>query len=172
MKSCISSIYTLVLSLLVVTHQVNAENKEGEQAFSFELLQLLAEDKSDKIVSLSDFKGKVVYLDFWASWCKPCVKSFPVLNEFHNQYKQQGFEVIAINLDENKSKALTFLQQHKVDYSVLYDQGAKVAQVYDVQAMPSAYFIDKKGRLRLVHKGYKESDKVKIKQVIELLIKE
>ena len=168
MKPCISLIYILVLSLLVITYQVSSNPVEVDKALPFELPHLLSGQKA----KLSDFKGKVIYLDFWASWCKPCVKSFPVLNEFHNQYKQQGFEVIAINLDENKSKALAFLQQHKVDYSVLYAQGSKVAQAYDVQAMPSSYFIDRKGIVRHVHKGYKESDKVKIKQVIELLIKE
>ncbi|MBU2918184.1 TlpA family protein disulfide reductase [Psychrosphaera sp. F3M07] len=167
MKSLVRFANICVLSLLAITNTTIA-SESNEKASAFELPHLT----SGIMTSLSDYKGKVVYVDFWASWCKPCKKSFPVLNEFHNKYKQQGFEVIAINLDEDKLNALAFLQQHKVDYSVLYDEDAKVAQQYKVQAMPSAYFIDKKGIIRLVHKGYMDSDKTKIKQVIELLINE
>lgn len=157
-----------MLGLIVSTHSVASEKK----AVEFELPYLLSESQSAIKLALNDYKGKVVYLDFWASWCKPCKKSFPVLNDFHNKYQAQDFVVIAINLDENKHNALAFLKAHSVDYAVLYDQGAIVAEKYDVQAMPSSFFIDKKGVIRFAHQGYVESDNAKIQKVIEMLVNE
>lgn len=168
MKLLLNLIYILVLSLLVITDSV-ASNKK---AVEFELPHLSSQFQSDTNVNLTDYKGKVVYLDFWASWCKPCKKSFPVLNDFHNKYQAQDFVVIAINLDENKHNALAFLKAHPVDYAVLYDQAAIVAEKYDVQAMPSSFFIDKKGVIRLAHQGYVKSDNAKIQKVIEMLVNE
>lgn len=137
-------------------------------AHNFTLPNLL----SSKQTSLADFKGKVVYLDFWASWCKPCVESFPALETLYQKYHNKGFEIIAINLDEKKQHALDFLKKHPVSYQVLHDQNDNVAATYKVSAMPSAYFIDKKGKVRLIHKGFKNYDVPKIEQAIELLLRE
>ena len=123
-------------------------------------------------ISLSDYKGQVVYLDFWASWCKPCVASFPKLEALQQKYGNHGFTVLAINLDENKANALAFLQKHPVTYPVLYDKDAKVAESYQVAAMPSSYFIDKKGNIRLSHRGFVPGDEVKIEKAIQFLLKE
>jgi thiol-disulfide isomerase/thioredoxin len=150
----------------MVTMDVNAN--VGSQAEPFALTNL----NSGELHALSDYKGKVVYLDFWASWCKPCVKSFPVLNEFYHKYKDKGFEVVAINLDEDKNKAVSFLKKIPVEFTVLYDKNAQIAETYQVQAMPSSYFIDKKGVIRLVSRGYFPSDKTKIEKAINLLIKQ
>lgn len=132
----------------------------------------LPDIQSSTQVSLTDYKGKVVYLDFWASWCKPCVQSFPFLQGLYEQYQQQGLVVIAINLDEDKNNALAFLEKVPVTYPVLYDSSAKSAFSYQVKAMPSSYFIDKKGNIRAVHLGYKPADNEKIIKAIEHLLAE
>ena len=142
---------SLLLCFSVFAKQAHSINGEAPV---FQLPEL----ESEQIVSLSSFKGKVVYLDFWASWCKPCVKSFPKLDALHKKYNGEGFEVIAINLDQKKSKALEFLKRQPVEYTVLYDEHTEVAQAYKVQAMPSSYFIDKNGKIRLSHKGFIPGD--------------
>ena len=141
---------------------------ELQVAPKFELPELT----SGQSVKLANYKGKVVYVDFWASWCKPCVKSFPKLNALQVKYEKQGFEVIAINLDQHKAKAQEFLQRHPVDYTVLYDEHTSVAQAYKVQAMPSSYFIDKTGKIRLSHKGFVPGDEKKIEKAIQVLLAE
>lgn len=123
-------------------------------------------------LNIEEWRGKVVYLDFWASWCKPCVESFPKLEALQQKYQGQGFTVIAINLDEKKQNALKFLAENPVSYPVLYDANAEVAQLYQVAAMPSSYFIDKKGIIRLNHRGFIPGDENKIEKAIQFLLKE
>lgn len=120
--------------------------------------------------SLSDFRGLVVYLDFWASWCAPCRKSLPLLNELRNELHDQGFEVIAVNLDEEPEMGLEFLQEYPVDYPVLFDVDGSTPRSYEVRAMPTSFIIDRDGNLKVVHEGFNPADMAKIKQkVIQLL---
>lgn len=115
--------------------------------------------KSDQgIISLSRLKGRVVYLDFWASWCKPCRKSFPFMNELHARYRQQGLVVIAINLDEEKSDAALFLEKFPAHFVVAYDAEGDTARNYDLTIMPSSWIINRKGNIISQHAGFKESD--------------
>ncbi len=120
----------------------------------------------------SDLKGKVVYIDFWASWCKPCKKSFPWLNSVHSKYKDKGFEVLAINLDKDKNQADKFLQHIPAQFTVAFDQQGKSAESFHVQGMPSSYLIDRKGRLRARHIGFRDKDRAKLENAIEKLLKE
>ena len=86
----------------------------------------MALNLNDKqVLDIANFKGKVVYMDFWASWCPPCKMSFPSLDRLHNEFKDQGFEVVAINLDEEKSDAEEFLQNNPVNFSIGYDGEGK-----------------------------------------------
>lgn len=157
----------IFLVLILVSGCGKAVTK-GEPAAPFSLSSLVTEQK----LNLSDYKGKVVYLDFWASWCKPCIESFPKLDELHEKYKDQGFAVIAVNLDQSKDLARAFLKTNKVGYPVVYDEGAKVAGIYGVSAMPSSYFIDKKGIVRLAHQGFSPGDEIKIEKAIQHLLAE
>ncbi len=127
-------------------------------------------DINNQQISLESLKGKVVYLDFWASWCDPCRKSFPWMNEIHARYDNSQFIIIAVNLDAKKSDAEKFLQNVPADFSIVFDPKGIVAEKYQIKAMPSSYLIDKKGNLVFAHKGYRKSDTPKIEEKIRKLI--
>jgi len=126
----------------------------GDIAPNFKLKNL-ATGKAD---TLKSYRGKVVYLDFWASWCGPCRQSLPLLNGLRKELKNKGFEVIAVNLDENLSDATDFLKQFPVTYPVLLDPNGKVPSHYNLPGMPTSYLIDRKGRIQKIHVGFKEKD--------------
>lgn len=122
--------------------------------------------------SLSELKGKVVFLDFWASWCPPCEKSFPFLNELHQQYNASGLEVIAVNVDENKQDALTFLKDHPVNFKIVYDGEGICPEHFQVMAMPSSYIIDKTGKIHFVNLGFQLSEKDALRNQVTALLNE
>ena len=124
----------------------------------------------NKSINLAKLKGKVVYLDFWASWCDPCRKSFPWMNDIHSRYDSKKFTIIAVNLDANKKDATKFLGKMPADFDIAYDPNGKVAAKYNLKAMPSSYLIDKKGQLVFAHKGYREGDSTEIEEKIRKLI--
>jgi thiol-disulfide isomerase/thioredoxin len=123
-------------------------------------------------VSLEKLRGKVVYLDFWASWCSPCRKSFPWMNEIQSKFKDKGLVVIAVNLDKSKDKADDFLKEFERNFVVAYDPEGKTAENYKVMGMPSSYLIDRNGHLQLTHIGFKESDTDKLEATIRELLKQ
>ncbi|MBK1716372.1 TlpA family protein disulfide reductase [Thiocystis violacea] len=116
--------------------------------------------------------GQVVYLDFWASWCVPCAKSFPFLDQMHRDLKARGFEVIAINLDEERQDALGFLDKHPVGFTIGADPQGKCPRLYQVKGMPTSYLIDRKGQIREVHEGFKTGDAPALRARIESLLSE
>lgn len=112
-------------------------------------------------IDLSAYKGKVVYLDFWASWCKPCRESFPWMNELTDLYGSDGLVVVAVNVDHERGLAEDFLQQNTADFKVVYDPDGDLAEKYNVQAMPTSVLIGRDGKVRYVHSGFyprKEDD--------------
>jgi len=123
-------------------------------------------------IDFKEYKGKVVLIDFWATWCPPCKQSMPFLNTLRNELLPQGFEIVAINVDEDKEQALRFLQTYPVDYEVAYDGTGGCPQKFDVQAMPSSYFVDRNGHVRSIHLGYRDSDQKHIKDQITKLLSE
>lgn len=116
--------------------------------------------------------GKVVYVDFWASWCGPCAQSMPFLNTINEQYKNQGLQVIAVNLDENREDADAFLKDHPVNVTLASNEDGQCPVLFGVQAMPSSYIIDKKGKVRHVHLGFHTSDAADIREKIQKLLAE
>lgn len=120
-------------------------------------------------VSLSSYRGKVVYVDFWASWCEPCRKSFPWMSEIQERYGKE-LKVIAINLDQNRDDAIGFLKKLNPKFTVAFDPDGKIAEAYQVKGMPSSYLIDRNGRIVASHVGFRGSDKEKLESHIEKLI--
>jgi thiol-disulfide isomerase/thioredoxin len=156
----------LMLSLVIIFTQATFAATPGQMAPNFKLPGI----KSGNLMSLKSHRGKVIYLDFWASWCGPCRQSLPLLNDLRNEYKRKGFEVIAVNLDENKADAKAFLKQFPVNYPVLLDPMGKVPQKYDVPGMPTSYLIDRKGKIRKVHVGFKKQDIKTIRKQVKSLL--
>lgn len=106
---------------------------------------------------LTEAKGKVVYLDFWASWCGPCRKSFPWMNKVQNQFKAQGFTVISVNLDKDLQTAQHFLDKNPSEFSVIYDPNGNIAKQFSLKGMPSSYLFDKNGNIVIAHVGFFEA---------------
>ena len=117
-------------------------------------------------------KGKVVLLDFWASWCDPCKESFPVMEEFQKQYGPRGLVVIAINEDENRKDMEDFLKKNAVTFTVVRDAGQKLVDQVQIPTMPGSFIIDQECRVRFVHAGYRGAEtKKKYQEEIESLLK-
>jgi thiol-disulfide isomerase/thioredoxin len=143
----------------------------GQLAPAIELPLLSVQGQSSN-ASLAELRGKVVYLDFWASWCGPCRKSFPLLEKLRQQLGPQGFEVLAVNVDEFEADALQFLTEIPVSYPVVRDGSGSAPQTYGILGMPTAYLIDRGGVVRLVHAGFKTSDAEKLRIEINKLLGE
>lgn len=134
----------------------------GQAAPAIEL-PVLSSLPGASTASLFGLRGKVVYLDFWASWCGPCRKSFPELEQIRQQLGPKGFEVMAVNVDEFEADALQFLAENPVSYLVVRDGAGIAPQTYGILGMPTGYLIDREGVVRLVHQGFRGGDGEKLR---------
>lgn len=123
-------------------------------------------------VNLATLKGKVVYVDFWASWCVPCRASMPVVDELYRKLGPRGFTVVGINKDDRLLDAQRFLRRVPVTFPVAADSGDAVVRAFLVTAMPSGYLIDRKGVVRQVHRGYTADTARALESEVEVLLKE
>ena len=119
---------------------------------------------------LSEFRGEVVLINFWASWCGPCRQEMSILSELHDRYKSLGFTVLGINVEEDSTDARRLLGKMPVSFPVLLDTTSRVSRQYDVVAMPSTVLVDRNGNMRYLHKGYKPGlEEEYLRQVRELI---
>lgn len=121
---------------------------------------------------LQRYKGQVLYIDFWASWCGPCAQSFPFMNEMHQQLKDQGLQIVGVNLDENMDDAKAFLAKYPASFTVAADISKQCAKDFDVKAMPSSYIIDRKGMVHHVHLGFRAGEANELRALVEKLLNE
>jgi peroxiredoxin len=129
-------------------------------------------DLAGKPVSLASLRGKVVLVDFWASWCKPCREELPVLETLHKKYAANGLVIIGVNVDKDVATARKFLQENnlKLSFVLANDAQHKVAESYAPPTMPSSYVIDREGKVRFVHEGFRSSDAAKMEAEIKQLL--
>ena len=126
----------------------------------------------DDTLDLKEFRGKVVLVDFWASWCAPCKASFPWMQGLHRRYARDDLVVIAVNVDHERSLAQRFLDAERPDFSVVFDPLGHIAEHFDVHSMPSSYYIDRAGRVRYTHAGFRDADRDEAERQIASLIDE
>lgn len=119
---------------------------------------------------LAAYRGQVVYLDFWASWCVPCKHSFPWMSGMQERFGNRGLAVVAVNLDRDPKAAAEFLKKNPVPFRIVYDPRGDMAKAYKVEVMPSSFLFDRTGRQRTAHQGFKESERVALEtQILDLL---
>jgi peroxiredoxin len=123
-------------------------------------------------VRLADYKGTVVLIDFWASWCPPCKTSFPALDAIYRQYEGKGLEVLAVNVDERRRDADSFLEAHPHRLTVLFDPKGVAPEAFGVKGMPSSFLIDRNGNIRFTHMGYSGNVDESYRQEIAQLLSE
>ena len=129
-----------------------------------------AKDLAGRGVNIASLKGKVVLVDFWASWCAPCREELPVLDSLYKKYRARGFEVVGVNQDESADSAKKFLSSRPLAFRVVHDRGGLVANRYEPAKMPSSFLIDRKGIVRHVNAGFRAADKAALeKQIGDLL---
>ena len=123
-------------------------------------------------VRLAEQRGQVVMLNFWASWCGPCRKEMPLLDEMSKRYSAAGFVLYGVNVEEDNTDAKKLIKELGVSFPILWDTESKASSLYNVDAMPTTVVIDKKGEIRYVNRGYKAGDENKYRDQIRELIKE
>lgn len=106
-------------------------------------------------LNMSQYHGEVVLLDFWASWCGPCRRSFPWMNDMQTLYAERGLKVVAVNLDQDAGDAAKFLERYPANFTIWYDPKGALAKRYEVQAMPTSVLIDRQGKVISVHRGFR-----------------
>ncbi|WP_323846371.1 TlpA disulfide reductase family protein [Microbulbifer magnicolonia] len=131
----------------------------------------LASNKGDNL-RLAEQRGDVIMLNFWASWCGPCRKEMPLLDELHARYEAAGFQVWGVNVDSARADAEKMLVKIPVDFPILFDSTGSVSKLYGIDAMPSTVFIDRDGNVRHIHRGYRDGDEAAYKNIIKELIRE
>ena len=123
-------------------------------------------------VSLAQYKGQVVMINFWASWCGPCRQEMPLLESIYKKYNKMGFTMLGVNVEPDSNAANEWLKATPVSFPILYDRDSKVSKLYDVAGMPSTVIIDRSGKLRVLHRGYKPGDENEYLDSIRSLIRE
>ncbi len=152
----------LTLSLPVAL----AGQQAGKPAADFSL-----PDAAQKTVRLGELRGKVVLLDFWASWCEPCLRELPELEKLHRQLEKRGVVVIGVNIDRERRNASELITRFKLTFPNLFDPAGKTVELYDPPKMPTSYVIDAQGNVRLINEGFSGPDDVaKLRATIEQLL--
>jgi len=142
-------IRVLVLAWMVLSSAVLAADVTGE-APDFTL-----KSRSGENIKLSDLRGDVVMINFWASWCGPCRQEMPHLETLSKEYKDYGFTLLGVNLDEKQPQAEKLLAQIPVSFPILFDPTSSISKLYNIDAMPTTILIDRDGNLRHLHRAYR-----------------
>ena len=122
--------------------------------------------------TLSQYKGQVVMVNFWATWCGPCQQEMPLLDQMYKKYKPAGFTLIGVNVDKEANPVKDLLARKPVSFPVMLDPANQVSKAYHVDEMPSSVIIDRKGEIRYIHRGYRPGDENEYQDRIRQLIKE
>ncbi|MCB1697420.1 MAG: TlpA family protein disulfide reductase [Pseudomonadales bacterium] len=156
----------LLLVLVIVAPLVSAASATGPAA-NFTLKSAGGEN-----IRLSEYRGQVVLLNFWASWCGPCRQEMPELDALHRKYASLGFTVFGVNVEQDRAMAAKILRDIPVSFPILFDDDNVVSQLYEVDAMPVTVLVDRYGDIRFMHRGYKPGYELEYEQQLRALIRE
>jgi thiol-disulfide isomerase/thioredoxin len=161
----------LLLTMVTSCGALAVETGDTAPAFT---LPALREESGSESIALAALRGKVVYVDFWASWCAPCLVSIPLLGELRDRLVAAGhpFEILAVNVDTDPQDGIEFLLDEPVNYPVVSDPEGTTPSLYAVPGMPTSYLLDSEGKVRLVHTGFRRDDIVTIEAEIMKLLQE
>jgi peroxiredoxin len=169
-KGIINGLKTLLLgvvfSVLTAT-SLASSSLEGQSAPNFVL-----KSSSGENLRLSEYRGDVVMINFWATWCGPCRQEMPSLDDLYNRYERVGFNLLGVNIDDDSRRALQMIEELGVSFPILFDDRKEVSKLYDVQAMPVTVLVDREGYVRHVHHGYKPGYEEKYLTEIRALLRE
>jgi len=159
--------------LLAFVLAAGAAAADSDQPLDFTLPAL----GSDAQIQLAQYRDKIVYLDVWASWCTPCLRSMPELEALRGKFRGQPFEVIAVNVDHDAAAARAFLERVAVHYPVAFDRDglqlrAQVPKQADLEGLPVGFLLDGRGGIRLIHRGYSPGQSAFLSEHIETLLAE
>ena len=155
----------LTLAIALTLLHSNADNQIGKKAVEFSLPTVNGET-----VALQNLRGKVVLLNFWATWCAPCRDELPELARLQEKYRQRGLAVVAVSVDNEMENVRRFLKKHEVKLQVVWDKKKKAAEAYAVEKMPSSYLIDRNGVVRFIHRGFSPEELKRIEIEIDDLL--
>lgn len=161
-----NTIIALVFCILAAT-SLASSGLEGQQAPDFALKSSTGEN-----LRLSEFRGDVVMINFWATWCGPCRQEMPLLDELYSRYQRVGFSLLGVNIDDDSRRAMQMIDELGVNFPVVFDARKDVSKLYEVEAMPVTVIVDREGTVRYIHHGYKPGYEDKYLDQIRSLLRE
>lgn len=156
----------LVFSILAAT-SLASSGMEGQVAPDFALKSTTGEN-----LRLSEYRGDVVMINFWATWCGPCRQEMPLLDELYGRYHRVGFNLLGVNIDDDTTRALRMVEELDLHFPIVFDTRKEVSRLYNVEAMPATILVDREGKIRHVHHGYKPGYEDKYLDQIRALLRE
>ncbi len=162
-KNCLLG---LIFSVIAATSLASSDLM-GQAAPDFALKSSTGDN-----LRLSEFRGDVVMINFWATWCGPCRQEMPLLDELYQRYERVGFSLLGVNIDDDSRKAMNMISELGVNFPVLFDNTKEVSKLYQVDAMPVTVIVDRDGNVRHVHQGYKPGYEDKYLDEIRALLRE
>ena len=166
MKGLRTAFLSLMLSVFAATG-IAASDLTGQTAPDFVL-----KSSSGENLRLSEYRGDVVMINFWATWCGPCRQEMPLLDDLYARYGRVGFNLLGVNIDDDARRAMQMIDELGVNFPVLFDDTKEVSKLYQVEAMPVTVLVDRSGTVRHVHHGYKPGYEEKYLTEIRSLLRE
>ena len=157
---------TLLVTVFAAT-SLASSSLEGQAAPDFALKSSTGEN-----LRLSEYRGDVVMINFWATWCGPCRQEMPLLDELYTRYERVGFNLLGVNIDDDSRRAMRMIDELGVNFPVLFDSRKEVSRLYEVEAMPVTILVDREGNVRYVHHGYKPGYEDKYLDQVRSLLRE
>ena len=161
-----NTIIALVFSVLAAS-SLASSGMEGQPAPDFALKSSTGEN-----LRLSEYRGDVVMINFWATWCGPCRQEMPLLDELYARYERVGFNLLGVNIDDDSRRAMQMIEELGVSFPVLFDARKEVSELYNVEAMPVTVIVDREGKVRYIHHGYKPGYEDKYLDQVRSLLRE